>query len=200
MSYFYPRSPRGERRAEVIDAAVGGLISIHAPREGSDGWRGALASAVAISIHAPREGSDSARASSVHLYTHFYPRSPRGERQGPRGPSIGHSSISIHAPREGSDCMTTATIRRSSYFYPRSPRGERRDNKLFLLIKDRIFLSTLPARGATLVRQDEVGPGHISIHAPREGSDGQPVKTPAEALDFYPRSPRGERLILVDSR
>ena len=34
--YFYPRSPRGERLNFFGDMKVGALISIHAPREGSD--------------------------------------------------------------------------------------------------------------------------------------------------------------------
>ena len=57
------------------------IISIHAPREGSDAvvslykhW------SLGISIHAPREGSDGGACDVVH----------------------GHA-ISIHAPREGSD-------------------------------------------------------------------------------------------------
>ena len=33
------------------------------------------------------------------------------------------------------------------------------------------FLSTLPARGATQCRGLTKGAAHISIHAPREGSD-----------------------------
>ena len=36
---------------------------------------------------------------------------------------------------------------------------------------------------------------NISIHAPREGSDIRPTTTAAGAKNFYPRSPRGERLI-----
>ena len=36
MSYFYPRSPRGERRDAVEAVAQLERISIHAPREGSD--------------------------------------------------------------------------------------------------------------------------------------------------------------------
>ena len=34
--YFYPRSPRGERRFCQQDAGLADVISIHAPREGSD--------------------------------------------------------------------------------------------------------------------------------------------------------------------
>ena len=55
------------------------------------------------------------------------------------------------------------------------------------------FLSTLPARGATDGLLAEGDRGHISIHAPREGSDPvQPLGTEVQH-DFYPRSPRGER-------
>ena len=39
-SYFYPRSPRGERLTEVCEHWVIEVISIHAPREGSDGMVG----------------------------------------------------------------------------------------------------------------------------------------------------------------
>ena len=61
-------------------AAPDHVISIHAPREGSDGGEFAELDDDGISIHAPREGSD-------HL-------SWIGGAQ---------SQISIHAPREGSD-------------------------------------------------------------------------------------------------
>ena len=36
----------------------GMIISIHAPREGSDMFNGKFGGGVKISIHAPREGSD----------------------------------------------------------------------------------------------------------------------------------------------
>ena len=102
-----------------------------------------LRACVHISIHAPREGSDD------------------GRRVGCRG----YHDISIHAPREGSD-------QTPMYFYPRSPRGERRLDGPQSTQKVVEFLSTLPARGATLpfslgARTSKA----ISIHAPREGSD-----------------------------
>ena len=78
-------------------------ISIHAPREGSDGGKKSIMHYSSISIHAPREGSDHA------------------------GPSAGlRRHISIHAPREGSDVKQALYLSTSHYFYPRSPRGERR--------------------------------------------------------------------------
>ena len=60
-------------------------------------------------------------------------------------------------------------------FYPRSPRGERHTH-VFLLPPSSIFLSTLPARGATrrAVYSDACNMA-ISIHAPREGSDHRSV-------------------------
>ena len=52
-------------------------ISIHAPREGSDGPdHRRVIHLCAISIHAPREGSDTRRARHTPGWTHFYPRSP----------------------------------------------------------------------------------------------------------------------------
>ena len=57
-----------------------------------------------ISIHAPREGSDGAvDRRDLILHRHFYPRSPRGERPVHPGLCRRLCPISIHAPREGSD-------------------------------------------------------------------------------------------------
>ena len=60
------------------------MISIHAPREGSDSAVRGQVRWTAISIHAPREGSD----------TPILGRRFRIE------------DISIHAPREGSDAAS----------------------------------------------------------------------------------------------
>ena len=101
--------------------------------------------------------------------------------------------ISIHAPREGSDLGTVPVLFELDDFYPRSPRGER-PFLYGLKSVPSVFLSTLPARGATNCcgrtawrsgnfyprsprgeRQDNGGNTNesyaISIHAPREGSD-----------------------------
>src|SRR5699024_9567829 len=100
------------------------------------------------------------------------------------------------------------------YFYPRSPRGERpvlcSTSLTYLLFLSTLpargatscrrpfrrppgFLSTLPARGATGVLVLHWVPELISIHAPREGSDLRQAIAIQHILDFYPRSPRGER-------
>ena len=57
-----------------------------------------------------------------------------------------------------------------------------------------VFLSTLPARGATLADIAQRARHFvISIHAPREGSDSHRRPGAAAPPYFYPRSPRGER-------
>ena len=82
VSDFYPRSPRGERPGPLAPASGSGQISIHAPRVGSDSL-GSVTWAISgtISIHAPRVGSDC----------------------GAQRPANGTPTISIHAPRVGSD-------------------------------------------------------------------------------------------------
>ena len=95
------------------------------PARGATISTGAAAANGIISIHAPREGSD-----ICWRRCRFQPW------------------ISIHAPREGSD---------GGHLLP--------GNCLIL------FLSTLPARGATLDAYRALLDRKISIHAPREGSD-----------------------------
>ena len=101
-AHFNPRSPHGERHGACAVAdtikrfqstlpargatpptpavTLPAIISIHAPRTGSDGALGLDCLYQAISIHAPRTGSD------------LTVQHQRGD-----------SRISIHAPRTGSD-------------------------------------------------------------------------------------------------
>ena len=123
---------------------------------------------------------------------HFYPRSPRGERPKLFQHVILCVLISIHAPREGSDPIAPKTNANPINFYPRSPRGERHSAS-HRHLSSTSFLSTLPARGATSKKTLQGIRSVISIHAPREGSDGWPRVFLAMELHFYPRSPRGER-------
>ena len=79
---FNPRSPRGERRQPGLPQYHGHKISIHAPREGSDGdTTYMMMRGNDISIHAPREGSDRRTTPTRSWSTYFNPRSPRGERR-----------------------------------------------------------------------------------------------------------------------
>ena len=78
---FNPRSPRGERLVPDSMACPELVISIHAPRVGSDAVRADIFVVVIISIHAPRVGSDTQRRRDAARGLDFNPRSPRGERQ-----------------------------------------------------------------------------------------------------------------------
>ena len=148
-----------------------------------------------ISIHAPRTGSDPPAFRCVPQSQNFNPRSPHGERRSflvdnsdamiisihaPRTGSddkhgeivLPQNQISIHAPRTGSDDNFGADhFRDFADFNPRSPHGERRCRYHLVRYADK-FQSTLPARGATIaVDGKKYATGEISIHAPRTGSD-----------------------------
>ena len=179
--HFYPRSPRGERRfLTLLRTAEEVLISIHAPREGSDDVFPSRVRVVKrISIHAPREGSDEQLTGGVE--TLF--------------------KISIHAPREGSDAARPHNCRKRPRFLSTLPaRGATRRRSFggslwlflstlpargatlptsFSMFEALAFLSTLPARGATRSERRRTPLTRISIHAPREGSDTGRMGTPS---------------------
>ena len=104
------------------------LISIHAPRTGSDLLEHELHNGNAdISIHAPRTGSD------------FFQRL--------FAPSA--NVISIHAPRTGSDCFGAITAVRDGISI-HAPRTGSDTKHFYNVAGSRKFQSTLPARGATV--------------------------------------------------
>ena len=172
MQTFLSTLPARGATSDFAEKFAERMISIHAPREGSDlGCTFLIGAMVAISIHAPREGSDcrtwymdlsngrflstlpargATSPASIRPVSqrNFYPRSPRGERPALAADKTIHTAISIHAPREGSD----------------DPHGRLQHHRRT-----------------------------ISIHAPREGSDCSMCSCCARPNNFYPRSPRGER-------
>ena len=147
------------------------LISIHAPRAGSDRREPASRVGDGISIHAPRAGSDSLGRLPDGNREHFNPRSPCGERLG-----------GFEGDAGGID------------FNPRSPCGERRA-LAGIRMTHTGFQSTLPVRGATRALDDVQAGFVISIHAPRAGSDIARCLRHADAGYFNPRSPCGERRV-----
>jgi len=74
------------------------------PVWGATLWTCFHITAIVISIHAPRVGSDFSKATIRFSWSHFNPRSPCGERPALRLQDDGTAPISIHAPRVGSDC------------------------------------------------------------------------------------------------
>ena len=73
-------------------------------------------------------------------------------------------------------------------FNPRSPDGERQVGDAAALFED-AFQSTLPGWGATPVPRIGREPAHISIHAPRMGSD-HPVEHVAGLVEISIHAPR----------
>ena len=191
---FNPRSPHGERPRLHRRECRLLLISIHAPRTGSDATyfamqiasdvfqstlpaRGAtppdtiiIAQGIYISIHAPRTGSDALALSST----------------------LGEDRFQSTLPARGATSTLTSSRWRRKNFNPRSPHGERR-TQTATSERGKRFQSTLPARGATLHVHCQAVLPSISIHAPRTGSDGCRHRRKRQDIDFNPRSPHGER-------
>ena len=79
-------------------------------------------------------------------------------------------------------------------FYPRPPRGGRRGFRIRQVGHDR-FLSTPSARRATGQAWALHGGRAISIHALREEGDSPGPWWYNRGINFYPRPPRGGRLL-----
>ena len=170
---------------------------------------------ILISIHAPRGGSDSTWGAKNNTMANFNPRSPRGERQEIYAQGTDKDDISIHAPREGSDlvsprdfrsrlnfnprsprggatCKLLTTIALFVYFNPRSPRGERPPVQ-YRSILSILFQSTLPAGGATCrLSLFKMILRYFNPRSPR-GERRLIMGGTSRSSYFNPRSPRGER-------
>ena len=149
-------------------------ISIHAPREGCDDVANSNSMWQRISIHAPREGCDELG----WLTTRNIPISIHAPREGCdqdfRQRVCGHW-ISIHAPREGCDSVSAEPRQNISEFQSTHPvRGA--TVAWQYTGAGYLFQSTHPVRGATHEHGRDYHPRPISIHAPREGCDGDQLR------------------------
>ena len=148
---FYPRSPCGERPPVNPQLRSVNPISIHALLAESDVVIPGPAVMIPISIHALLAESDRSVSNTVTPPSHFYPRSPCGERLGLSYFYIIKITISIHALLAESDNSAYGALDGASIsihallaesdlagpsgpaflynFYPRSPCGERPRNK-----------------------------------------------------------------------
>ena len=190
---FNPRSPHGERLPRSAQKKTTPVISIHAPRTGSD-FAGMLSrrSCNNFNPRSPHGERHERRKKNAGLQSDFNPRSPHGERL--QLPFIAaRMAISIHAPRTGSDPHRTASAISSPDFNPRSPHGERRESETSFTPAAK-FQSTLPARGATGLNAFTTT--MYTNFNPRS-PHGERRRVQAALRDycyFNPRSPHGERL------
>ena len=147
----------------------------------------------------------------------FYPRSPCGERRPSFCELLIKAGISIHALLAESDSSWLARLAPRTHFYPRSPCGERRPGKIRIFNDILDFYPRSPCGERQRFQAADISAKRISIHALLAESD----KTTQQAgwrqneflstlslrratvlwvlrkvpiLDFYPRSPCGERL------
>ena len=125
-SYFYPRSPCGER--PYTNKTNGGTIiflSTLSLRRATQEIE-KLSRVTVISIHALLAESDQEHIKKTLQGFNFYPRSPCGERQSTRQIKQTCRVISIHALLAESDQANAVDQILPGHFYPRSPCGERR--------------------------------------------------------------------------
>ena len=118
ISIHAPREGSDMRSGMTIESS---RISIHAPREGSDLLVYSITDFPPISIHAPREGSDPLEGLNELVILEFQSTLPVRGATWRSGIHQLQRAISIHAPREGSDSIFCKTTRCSFYFNPRSP-------------------------------------------------------------------------------
>ena len=192
------------------------MISIHAPRTGSD------KADKPIQMVVPRFQSTLPARGATHAMFlphtgrhYFNPRSPHGERRPPpkkerRTKTIFQSTL----PARGATCCPKSKNLESPDFNPRSPHGERRkllpntaynghfnprsphgERRFHNVNALRLcqFQSTLPARGATQSLQFLVVSLLFQSTLPARGATIYDKPYFVYQKNFNPRSPHGER-------
>ena len=157
-------------------------------------FRASLSAVDTISIHALLAESDPVCELRVTSSTHFYPRSPCGERPWAVFLNCNYPLISIHALLAESDtsvARTPTTVVTISihallaesdspccgwfevihYFYPRSPCGERRESQQPCARPTTNFYPRSPCGERLNSRADNIKRDKISIHALLAESD-----------------------------
>ena len=196
------------------------MISIHAPRMGSDGHAVPCAfQSPEISIHAPRMGSDPAPSRPAPTPRYFNPRSPDGERRIPACRPCRARYFNPRSP-DGERPGSVSRLMQSKWnFNPRSPDGEQREAGVQAAVLPFIsihaprmgsdlspvlittimlgFQSTLPGWGATKAMQRLSLTAKFQSTLPGWGATRPLLNLLRFRFDFNPRSPDGERPYLV---
>ena len=161
---------RGATTQAVMQASFL-LISIHAPRTGSD-----PCTAIIATFSASFQSTLPARGATCSVSASFVRSSQFQSTLPARGATILVRQlpqlfpISIHAPRTGSDVFVLSQLRRLRIFQSTLPARGATCRKTRNALPA-AFQSTLPARGATTRDGTMRVSKYISIHAPRTGSD-----------------------------
>ena len=170
---FYPHPPRGGRHLAELQNIMMRAISIHALREeGDEAHCGSAKLLQAISIHALREEGD-VEVRQAH----------------------GDEHISIHALREEGDDPSAGRWRRVHNFYPRPPRGGRRLSCRHLLDAVQISIHALREEGDIPVIKQYFGANAFLPTPSARRATGVSCPSMVRKANFYPRPPRGGRLL-----
>ena len=176
-AHFYPRSPCGERPPfSTLPMLERSPFLSTFPLRGTSAIAADNVAIRHISIHVPLAGN-------VPLK------------------SLGFLTlvISIHVPLAGNvGADRGRAVRGQRDFYPRSPCGERPSFMSITSLRG-AFLSTFPLRGTSKLFYDIYSSALISIHVPLAGNVEVTCPYGTQEMDFYPRSPCGERRRLADA-
>ena len=189
---FYPRPPRGGRRAATGIKEVRHIfLSTPSARRATLAEQ-AQRVRISISIHALREEGDSGPPSNSSRQTSFL-STPSARRATAQRRLLGQrGGISIHALREEGDRLAEGDGCRGALFLS-TPSARRATYDGSMVLADHEFLSTPSARRATHELDHGQRAQVISIHALREEGDDLRHKGRARGSNFYPRPPRGGR-------
>ena len=169
---FNPRSPCGERLAVGTKQDPPGLISIHAPRVGSDASAFAGTTTTArFQSTLPVWGATCAAGQSLDHKGDFNPRSPCGERRTFANGALTPTEFQSTLPVWGATAEPRPWVLGIRDFNPRSPCGERPQAQGAETRRAENFNPRSPCGERRSLLPLSVLLGGISIHAPRVGSD-----------------------------
>ena len=190
--YFNPRSPHGERHPQTLMDFTPVPFQSTLPARGATNGISRYSMPLLISIHAPRTGSDGTDAASVAQDCHFNPRSPHGERLG-GPPAQPHQDGQFQStlPARGATDREQERAKTLIFQSTLPARGATVVKVRVRLIEP--FQSTLPARGATIpARRVSRGSTHFNPRSPH-GERQKKHILDMGISNFNPRSPHGER-------
>ena len=168
---FYPRSPRGERPASRMSTSDVDTFLSTLPARGATRSRRMKAPPAGFLSTLPARGATRCAQNMQGCLFPFLSTLPARGATGAAQPGTAELLfVSIHAPREGSDRGQRRAWPLADSFYPRSPRGERR-LQLNCRFRYCCFYPRSPRGERPKSAHADAVSIRISIHAPREGSD-----------------------------
>ena len=192
--YFNPRAPYGARLPQYFLMLSSPIFQSTRPVWGATHVFMIPICTIRISIHAPRMGRDIDLIFIGSSAPHFNPRAPYGARLRHFLIYYNHKKISIHAPRMGRDCMTLLTALTSRLFQSTRPVWGATLVSLSRLMQKYKFQSTRPVWGATIALGVLIGEADFNPRAPYGARHHlEPIRN-LNRQYFNPRAPYGARL------